>query len=211
MQANNIHYRFALRIAISASLLYYSTVISFNPSRFLYDPDTFWHIRTGAVDFRSCASSDGRFLFLHCEREIRGFPLEWLSEIFFAVAYRYGGWRGCSNFSCDWLAPRLSEHCASTWYGTFRFSIAIGWTALTSAAISTHFLARPHIFSFVLLAIWIVDLIDAYDNDDFSLRSWFTLTSLMVLWANLHGSFTFGLAVALWFLRELHRPKYYAE
>ena len=76
-----------------------------------------------------------------------------------------------------------------------RFSAAIGWTVFSAAAISTHFLARPHIFSYVLLTIWTVKLIDAYDRDDFSLRSLLVFAPIMALWANLHGSFTFALAL----------------
>src|SRR5262249_23748297 len=49
--------------------------------------------------------------------------------------------------------------------------------------------------SYVLLAIWIISLIDFYDADDFNLSSSLTLAPLMILWANLHGSFTFGLAL----------------
>lgn len=197
MQANNIHYRFSLRIAISASLLYYSTVISFNPSRFLYDPDMFWHIRTGewildntkfpTVDFFSYTAAGNPWI-----------STEWLSQIFFAVAYRYGGWDAVVILAAVACATVVGILCFYL-VRHVRFSIAVGWTALTSAAISQHFLARPHIFSFVLLAIWIINLIDAYDNNDFNLRSWFTLTPLMVLWANLHGSFTFGLLLLFGF------------
>jgi len=76
-----------------------------------------------------------------------------------------------------------------------RFSVAIGWTVLTALAISPHFLARPHVFSYVLLAIWMITLIDSYDTDEFDLSSLLTLALLMILWVNVHGSFTFGLAL----------------
>ena len=66
---------------------------------------------------------------------------------------------------------------------------------MTAAAISPHFLARPHVFSYVLLAIWMINLLDAYDDDNFNLPSLLILAPLMILWANLHGSFTFGLAL----------------
>src|SRR5262249_51884473 len=127
----------------------------------------------------------------------RGKPwiaFEWLSEIFYAIAYRTGGWRGVVILSAIGCAAIIVTLCLYL-VRRLRFSIAIGWTALTAVAVSTHFLARPHIFSYFLLVIWIVILIDAYDNDDFSLKSWVTLASLMALWANLHASFTFGLAL----------------
>jgi len=193
MRTDNEHYRFSLRIAISASLLFYSTVIAFNPSRFLYDPDVFWHIRTGewildntrfpTVDFYSYTAAGRPWI-----------STEWLSEIFIAVAYRYGGWHAVVILAAAVCSIVIGILCFYT-VRHLRFSAAIGWTALTSVAISQHFLARPHIFSFVLLAIWLVILIDAYDNGDLNLRFWATLIPLMILWANLHGSFTFGLAL----------------
>ena len=47
-----------------------------------------------------------------------------------------------------------------------RFSVAIAWTAFSAVTISPHFLARPHIFSYVLLVIWMAKLLDAYDHNE---------------------------------------------
>src|SRR5207237_5454831 len=69
----------------------------------------------------------------------------------------------------------------------------------------------PHIFSYILLAIWLIKLLDAYDrDDDGDLPSLRVLVPLMVLWANMHGSFTFGLALlyifaGVLFLRNMMR------
>ena len=64
--------------------------------------------------------------------------------------------------------------------------------ALTALAITPHFLARPHIFSYILLSIWVIILLNSYDSKDFR-PSTLILSLLMILWANMHGSFTFGL------------------
>src|SRR5262245_46071929 len=55
-----------------------------------------------------------------------------------------------------------------------------------------HILARPHILALPLLVAWIAALIRSVDTR--AAPSWFLLP-LMTLWANLHGSFTFGLAM----------------
>src|SRR5262249_144144 len=73
-----------------------------------------------------------------------------------------------------------------------RFSIAIGWTALTVLTIVPHYVARPHIFSYIMLLTWVIMLVDSYDRYDFR-PSTPILSILMILWANLHGSFTLGL------------------
>jgi hypothetical protein len=66
---------------------------------------------------------------------------------------------------------------------------------LTALAISPHFLARPHVFSYVLLLVWLINLLDAYDADNFNLSLVPILAPLMILWANIHGSFTLGLGL----------------
>ena len=79
-----------------------------------------------------------------------------------------------------------------------RFSVAIGWAILTAFAITPHYLVRPHLFSFVLLLAWLIIVIDAYDSGDFK-PSIFILTILIILWANLHGSFTLGVQYYVFF------------
>jgi len=184
--------KISFSIALTFFLLYYCILLEF-PNYLLNDPDTFWHIRTGqwildhaqfpTVDYFSYTATGKPYI-----------STEWLSQVVFAAAFKFGGWHAvvvlaaaaCSaiiGILCFYLVQHL------------RFSVAIGWTALAALAISPHFLARPHVFSYVLLAIWMIYLIDASDDDDFSLSSLLTLGPLMVLWANLHGSFTLGLAL----------------
>jgi len=66
--------------------------------------------------------------------------------------------------------------------------------ALLAALIlaSPHILARPHVLALPLLVGWVAALIRAVDTKQ--APSWWLLP-LMTLWANLHGSFTFGLAM----------------
>ena len=178
--------------ALAVVLIFYSYVLSVGPS-LLRDPDTFWHIRTGqwildhaqfpTVDFYSYTESGKPWI-----------STEWLSEISYAVAFDFGGWRAVATLAGTACAAMIGIVCLYL-LRHVRFSVAIGWTVLASAAISPHFLARPHLFSYVLLAIWTINLLDAYDDDNFNLPSLLSLAPLMVLWANLHGSFTLGLVL----------------
>jgi hypothetical protein len=79
-----------------------------------------------------------------------------------------------------------------------RLSVALSLTFIISLLISPHLLARPVIFSYLLLSIWIVLILELEE------RSWtnswgYSLIPLMLLWANVHASFTFGLLVAYFF------------
>src|SRR5437660_364866 len=86
------------------------------------------------------------------------------------------------------LVPSLSD----------LFFIAMVVALLGVGAASIHFLARPHIFTLLLLSVsmWILEA----DRSRPSRRVWW-LVPLTVVWTNLHGGFlvliaTLGLAAA---------------
>jgi hypothetical protein len=193
MQMNNASYRFSLSIAITISLLCYSFIASHWQNYFLHDPDTFWHIRTGEwiLDNARVPTVD---LFSYTAAGKPWIATEWLSEIIFAIAFKFGGWRAViilTAMSCAAIVGILCFYLVRC----LRFSVAIGCAALTAALISAHFLARPHVFSYILLIVWTIILLDTYDDENSNIPPALTLAPLMVLWANLHGSFTFGLAL----------------
>jgi hypothetical protein len=187
LQSNN---KFFIAAALAVFLFFYSLLL-FRGQHFVFDPDTFWHISTGQwiLDHARFPTVD---IFSYTAYGRRWISTEWLSEILFAIAYKFGGWRAVIILSAASCATAVTIVCFYL-LRHLRFSIAIGWTAITVLAISPHFLARPHIFSFALLAIWTINLLNAYDDKNYSLPSVFSLAPLMILWANVHGSFTFGL------------------
>ena len=191
----------SLSVAFVVALVFYSIInasASFFPRDLLLsDPDTFWHIQTGqwildhwqvpTVDFFSYTAAGRPWI-----------STEWLSEIVFAIAFNIGGWHVVSNLAAIFCAVSIGILCFYL-LRHLRFSVAIGWTAVTAMAIMPHALARPHIFSYVVLIIWMTNLIEAYESDNFT-RRLFVLAPLMVLWANIHGSFTFGLGLLYLFI-----------
>ena len=182
---------FYFSVAVTVLLFYFSIMLPFSQS-LLNDPDTLWHIRTGqwildhaqvpTVDFYSYTAVGKRWI-----------STEWLSEIFIALAYKIGEWRGVVILSTLVCAAIIGVICFYL-VQNLRFSVAIAWTTLTAVAISPHFLARPHIFSYIVAIIWVIKLLESYDRGDFK-SSLPTFCVLMVLWANLHPSFTFGLSL----------------
>jgi hypothetical protein len=55
-----------------------------------------------------------------------------------------------------------------------------------------HFLARPHLFAYLILSVWLFLLLEAYDNGR---TPPLVLAGLMLLWANIHSSFVLGLTM----------------
>lgn len=190
VQSNNT--LFIITVALIIFSVSYSFLLSFN-QYLLGDADTLWHIRTA------------QWILHHAQFPILDFysytafgkpwiSTEWLSEIFYALAFKFGGWRGVAILGTTACAAIIGILCFYL-LRHLRFSVAVGSTILTALVISPHFVARPHLFSYVLLAIWTINLVDAYDDDKFDLPSLLILAPLMILWANIHGSFTFGLAL----------------
>jgi hypothetical protein len=176
--------------AFAVFLLFYCLILLRAPV-LLHEPDTLWQIRTGqwtldhagvpAVDFYSYTAAGRPWV-----------SMQWLSQVVYALTFDAGGWRAMAVLAAASCAAIIGIVCFYL-LQHLRFSIAIGCTVLTAAAIAPHFTARPHVFSYVLLTIWMISLLDAYDDEKYDLPPLFTLAPLVILWANIHGSFTFGL------------------
>jgi hypothetical protein len=62
--------------------------------------------------------------------------------------------------------------------------------ALALAASAMHWITRPHLFTYLLLAVWVFQLEAFMRGEE---RRWWIFPLLMLLWANLHGMFILGL------------------
>lgn len=132
---------------------------------------------------------------------LAGRPLiahEWLSEVLLAGAYRADGLTGVVLLAAAAAAlamANLARH-------TGRWTGWMGTVLLTAAALLcavTNFTARPHLLALPLLEVWVAGLLIARQEG----RSppWWLLAA-MVVWANLHGGFAFGIALAVPFAAE---------
>ena len=190
--------RVSLAAACVAFTFVYLTTAIFFRSSFLGDPDTFLHISVG-----NWILQNGRFPTIdHFSYTAVGktwFATDWISELAFAFLYRVSQWRGVTEIVAV-AASLISGVLCFYLTMKLRPAIAFGLAIIIAALISPHFLARPVILSYLLLSIWIIVILKLEDQDNWSGRQAFLLMPLMILWANVHGSFTFGLAVFYLFL-----------
>lgn len=182
-------------IALWTALFCFATFL-FAPG-VLNDGDTYWHIDAGRwmIDNRAVLRIDP-FSFTFA-----GHPWqthEWLAEILMALAYVGGGWSGeVAMFAAVFaLTGYLLGRHLSRWLHSFGL---IAVLELSLACIAGSLLARPHLFALPLLEIWTAGLIFAREEN--RAPSW-GLIAVMLLWANLHSSFLFGLALAVPFAVE---------
>jgi hypothetical protein len=177
--------------------------------RLLADPDTYSHIALGRwiLDHHAVPSADP---FSQTMRGEHWVAFEWLSQVSYAIAHAIGGWVA---------VVALAAAAAAAAFGLLARFLLRDWQpiptliALLAALVlvSPHILARPHVLALPLMVAWVGRLIRTVDTK--GAPPW-RLLPLMVLWANLHGSFTFGLAMiapvaceALWYAPRPERRR----
>ena len=179
----------SLSFALFAGLAAFA-LAAFSPALF-HDGDTYWHISAGAwmLDHHQILRRD---VFSYTVAGAPWDAQEWLAEVAMALAWRSGGWMGVQLLFA--LAAGLA---AAVVAGACRARLALTPALLTTvlglACVSGSLLARPHLLALPLLAIWTAGLVAAREKNE---APHWTLLAVMPLWANLHGSFAFGLALA---------------
>lgn len=161
------------------------------------DSDTYWHIRAGQwmLAHRQVLTTDPFSL------SFAGRPWqtqEWLAEIAFAGSFQVFGWSGVAILTGAALAAATATLAA---FLVRRLDPVPSVVVLILAlgCVMPDFLARPHILALPFTTIWITGLAEAAEAK--KPPRW-TLLVPMTLWANLHGSFVFGLALILPFAFE---------
>ncbi len=193
-------------VAVLTSLVF--TALSV---RLLGDAGIGWHIRTGQQILATHAIPRADSFSASMAGK-PWFAWEWLYDVTVGWLDRIAGLNGVV-----WLTA-LGIAAVFAWLfrllvirGT-NFFFALLLTLLALSASTIHFLARPHVWSwlFTLAWFWILDsterntLLGLHDRRD---RSLWLLPVLMMIWANVHGGFLLGFVLlgifwlsALWIL-----------
>jgi hypothetical protein len=172
--------------------------------RLFRDADTGWHIRTGEriIMAHALPRSDP---YSFSRAGASWLDWEWGSDVLMGFAHRIDGLRGVEALfaltiaACTWLWFRL--HWAAG--GNFYLACAMMPPMINSA--SLHWLARPHVFSWLFLIATLLYAERASQAEPpgpqwgrrFRLPAWFAIAAVTALWANLHASFFFAPLIAL--------------
>ena len=159
-------------------------------SRLLNDPDVYLHVAIGRsiIDNGALPHTDPFSATMGGAHYV---AYEWLSQVAFALAYKLGGWAAVAV---------VGAASAATAFGLLTRALLRRWQPVPAllavmaalVLVAPHILARPHALALPLLVAWIATLIRA---SDCARPPSLWLLPLMTLWANLHGSFIFGLAM----------------
>lgn len=174
-----------LFIAIFASVLLYG------PRLFNLDGDLGRHITIGNYMLDE-GTIPVRDIFSHSMNGESLVPHEWIAQIAFAISHRWLGLNGPVLLTALIIGLAFAiKFKESTERGAplLVASFILLWAAVAS---SIHWLARPHIFTFLFLALWSYQLEKLHTGKPISL---FFFPILMLLWANTHGAFIAGFVV----------------
>lgn len=157
----------------------------------LGDGDTGWHIRTGdwmlqngkvpVADFFSFSKPGGEW-----------FAWEWLWDAAFSWLQKTGGMAAVLLVSAIviCLSSTLVYGITKAKSKNSLVSLAVAMVAMCAS--SFHWLARPHLFTFLFVAVFF-HLLDT--GSVRTRRMMIALPLLMVIWTNLHGGFVAGLLI----------------
>lgn len=157
------------------------------------DSDTGWHLRNGEI-ILSSAAAPRVDPFSYTQQGRPWFAWEWLLDALFASAHKVADLSG--------VALLAAIAIALTAWGVARLSLSLGGNLFFTAAAmipllgttSIHWLARPHVFSWLLSLLF---LSIAERERDRPTRLLWCLPPLACLWANMHGSFLLGPGILL--------------
>jgi hypothetical protein len=156
----------------------------------LADGDTGWHIRTGEWILQHAAVPQ-QDLFSFTKPHAAWFAWEWGWDVLFALIHKMWGLSGVAfvsvlllSLSSVLLYRLTARACGNAVFGFFVSGFAV-------CGMTCHWLARPHLLSWIFFLLFLHMLQEAGDGNRKALV-W--LPFLTILWCNTHGAFFVGIA-----------------
>lgn len=182
--------KFSIALGLLVTLLC-ALLLFFWRASLLDDPDIWWHIKVGA-DIWHNHEFPTRDTYSHTFYGQPWIAKEWLSQIILFFSFSAGGLNAVAFVAAgsvclatfifyQYLASHLRPLAAAV--------VTIAVLFLSSPT----FLARPHIFTLPLIVIWTYRLFEAAGNGR---APPYWILAILILWANLHASFTLGFIIA---------------
>jgi hypothetical protein len=182
--------RIRLIFSLAAALIVVIQLVIHRTS-LLKDPDNWWHVRVG-LDMLKNHAVPHVDSYSYTFAGAPWIAKEWLGQILLALGYSAAGWGGVLVVT---ILPVALTLFLMTWFlsATLKPTLAVALAFAAAFLMNGFFNARPFIFSFPIMVIWTEYLFRAARNDR---APSFWLLPLIWLWANLHGTFTFGFIIA---------------
>ncbi|QND58558.1 hypothetical protein [Mesorhizobium huakuii] len=157
----------------------------------LQDPDNWWQVKVG-LDFLQNRTFPALDPYSYTFAGQPWIAKEWLGQVFLALAYSAGGWNGVVTLiiATVGLTVFLMAWFLSAWLKPI-LAIALAFAA--AFLVAPIYTARPHVFTLPIIVVWTAMLFRAAQEEK-APPLWLLL--LVVLWANLHATFTLSFVIA---------------
>jgi hypothetical protein len=196
-----------LAAMLAAVTLFYCLLPFGGGMKLFRDSDSGWHIRNGqSILARHALPATDPYSFSKPNQP--WFAWEWAADVVMGAVDRFGGLNAVAGLfaltiaAATWLWVRLNFAMDGD------FLLAGLFAPLMITTTSAHWLARPHVFSWILLLGWVIFLETPAQRGP--LRSWVDSGLALIfgaMWANVHGSFFLAPALAaVYTVSHLMRP-----
>jgi hypothetical protein len=180
-----------LALATACITLFYCLLLFQGYQQLFRDSDAGWHIRNGETILATATlPRTDPYSFTRAGQP--WFAWEWLADVAAGSVHRKLGLNGVAVFYATAIAATVWLWFRLHWALGGNFLLACAMAPLLLSTCNIHWLARPHVLSwlFLLLAI-------------FPRRpNLIGVAAVTVLWANIHASFFFAPLIALIFLGQ---------
>jgi len=160
--------------------------------KLLGDAGIGWHIRTGELIWQSKAVPR-LDPFSSTMRGQPWYAWEWLYDMAVGALHGAGGLNAVVFFNALAIAATFAFVFRKMTRRGAGVTLAVVLLLFAAIASSVHFLARPHVFSWLFTLIWF-ELLRDYELDG-NIRRLFWLPAIMLAWVNVHGGFLVGLVL----------------
>ncbi|MGJ5815388.1 hypothetical protein [Paludibaculum fermentans] len=174
------------RTMAALALVLYCTVITSAARLFFSDADAGWHIRAGDwIRLNSAVPRDDWFSFVQVGHP--WYAWEWLAEIGMSFVHQAAGLPGIAAVSIGVIAcgAWLWMHFQRRLGGSIL--VATPLAALLVLCTRVHWLARPHLISWIFVLLLLIFVESA--RPPFRVRHFVVLALGTALWTNIHASF----------------------
>jgi len=192
--AVSVRYYLIPDLALVAFLvtLFYCLFLFEGYQKLFRDSDAGWHIRAGEsmLATRALPHTD-TYSFTRSGQP--WFAWEWGSDVLTGIAYQAGGLTAVAFFYALAIAGSVWLWFRLNWVLGGNFLIACVFAAPMLSTANIHWLARPHVLSWLFLLAFLIGAEKVGQADSLPGRSFlFAAAALTVLWANIHASFFFA-------------------
>ena len=181
-------------VAAIAALIY--LVASFGGATALFrDADAGWHIRAGER-IVSSATLPHADPFSFSRPAAVWFAWEWAADALTGALHSAMGLAGVAWFYALAIAGSVWMWVRLAWKAGGHFLVVCAFAAPMLSTVNLHWLARPHVISwlFLLATVWACE---AAGRNKIAAPQLLAACLTACLWANLHGSFFFAVLIPL--------------